>query len=110
EVQGHADLALAKHLMEAFDRVAADWSPVESFHDWQGVQSYDSEARDAYIQWAQGHRPKVLRVHILTGSKLVAMAVAVAKLKLDYLEPYTDQKAFEERKFEAIWRRLRELR
>ena len=86
-VSGHLDLDAVRHLMRCFDLVAADLTPVEAFHDWRGIEGYDTAAREAYARWSMAHRSQVFRVNILLQSRLVAMAVSVARLKLDYLEP-----------------------
>lgn len=105
-VSGHLDLAGAKCLMAAFDQVAASHRPVEVFHDWRGVEGYDSDAREIYTRWSAAHRGDVVRVHILFRSKLVAMAVSVARIKLPYLEAYTNEKVFLDQKQAAIWKKL----
>lgn len=106
-VSGHMDLPGVRHLMRCFDLVAAEHAPVEAFHDWRGVTSYEPAAREAYASWSMAHRPQVLRVNILLRSKLLAMAVSVARLKLDYLDPFTDEAAFEKARQAAVWRQLR---
>lgn len=106
-VSGHMDLSSVRHLMRCFDQVASECSPVEAFHDWRGVTGYDSPAREAYAAWSLAHRPRVLRVNILLRSKLLAMAVSVARLKLDYLDPFTDEAAFEKVRQAAVWRQMR---
>lgn len=105
-VSGHMDIAGARYLIDGFERVAAVCRPVEAFHDWRGMEGYDVEARELLVRWSASHRADVMRVHILLRSKLVAMAVAVARIKLPYLEAYTDEKAFLDRKQEAIWKKL----
>jgi len=105
--RGHMDRRCARHLMRCFDLVAAERAPVEAFHDWREVSGYDSDAREEYTAWAQKHRSEVKLVHILLRSKMLAMAVAVARLKLDYMMPYTDPAPFEQSRLLAVRRQLR---
>lgn len=64
-VQGAIDLGIARQLMNGFDKVARDWNLVDAFHDWHGVSSYTSEAREEYVRWGRDdaqsgeHEPKV---------------------------------------------------
>ncbi|MCX7808849.1 MAG: hypothetical protein N2515_09585, partial [Deltaproteobacteria bacterium] len=88
-VSGHADLQLVGYLIQQFERVANQLSPVETFHDWRGLRGYDQEAREAYSRWAEKNRKHFLKAHILVESPLVSMALSVARLKFDHLVPYT---------------------
>lgn len=106
-VSGHLGMDAVSHLMRCFDLVAADLTPVEAFHDWRRIEGYDTAAREAYARWSMAHRPQVLRVNILLQSRLVAMAVSVARLKLDYLEPFTSEAAFEQARQAAVWRQMK---
>ncbi|MDW8245660.1 MAG: hypothetical protein RMJ84_03700 [Sandaracinaceae bacterium] len=104
---GYGELELVNYLIEHFERVANQRSPVETFHDWRGLRGYDQGAREAYAKWAENNRRHFLKSHILVESPLVSMALSVARLKFDHLVPYTDEKAFEKQKQEANWKALR---
>lgn len=107
KVSGHINLDGVRHLMRCFDLVAAECSPAEAFHDWRDMTGYDAAAREAYTTWSAKHRSQVFRVNILLRSKIVAMAVSVARIKLDYLDPFTDDIAFEKVRQAAVWRQMR---
>lgn len=105
QVSGHATLEAIECLMRGFDLVASEQAPVVAFHDWYQVGSYDSAAREPYVRWAQSHRSKVEAVHLLTSSKVVAMVVSVANLRLGYLESYTLPDAFNARRDAIVGQR-----
>lgn len=100
----------ARHMMRAFDRVAADAKTVEAYHDWEGIEHYASDAREEYVRWASAHREQVGAVNILVRSKMMAMALAVANLKLGYLVPFSDRDAFERARSSALLKRRVEQR
>jgi Fe2+ transport system protein FeoA len=56
--------------------------PVEIFHDWAGVTGYDTEARRRMTAWGSTRGQAITHVHLLLGSKVLAMGVSVASLAL----------------------------
>ncbi|MCS6856223.1 MAG: hypothetical protein NZM37_00790 [Sandaracinaceae bacterium] len=99
---GHIDLGMFRYFTHSFDQVVQRTSPVESFYDWRDISGYDPEVREAHGVWTRKMRKHIARSHILFRSPQVAMALAVARLKLPYLEFYTDFDLFEERKREVL--------
>lgn len=88
-VSGHLDVEGVGVLADAFDAVAAESAPVTSFHDWFDVTGYDPAAREKYQSWAKPHRAMVNTVHILVGSRFLAMGIRMGNLVLGgYLQPY----------------------
>jgi hypothetical protein len=107
-VSGQVDLEAVRHLMRAFDQVAASQGVVDAFHDWELVDGYTSEAREAYVRWSSGHPEKVSSVHILVRSRMVSMAISVGNLVVGgFLQPYSDRKAFDQMLLGTIVRRKR---
>ena len=92
---GHLDLAAAKALFDRFDQVMAQHTPVLGFHDWRKVTGYDAEARQEYVRRVKGRPPEVALVHVLVGSKLLAMGAQVVKLLVgSTLTVYSDEAPF----------------
>ena len=95
-VEGHLDVTMARHVVEAGDRVAAAAGFLVAFHDWEAVTGYETQARVVLTEWGVRLGKRVERVHLLVKSRIVAMGVAIAGLVLrGMLVSYTDRKAFE---------------
>lgn len=94
--QGHLDTELAGHIVESGDAVIARYGTLVAFHDWQKIETYDSNARARLTSWDYRIRQDVERVHILVASKLVKMGVSVASLVLvGMIVAYDDRSRFE---------------
>jgi hypothetical protein len=106
-LEGHMDLALTEHLIESGDTVISRYGSLTGFHDWQRAETYEARARLRLTSWGVEIRKHVVRVHILTGSKLVKMGVSVASIVLvNMLVGYDDRAQFENALREAVDARL----
>lgn len=97
-VTGYATVSCVEVLMQCFDEVAQE-SPgerLEVFHDWEAVRGYAPGSLDRYTEWSKSHRDQVRKVHMLVASRMVAMAIAVARLALPYLVGYSSRAEFEQ--------------
>jgi hypothetical protein len=96
-VKGHATVRCLEVLMQSFEEVAAEAPGVrlEVFHDWQQVDSYASGSLEKYTEWSKRHRDQVKLIHVLVASRMVAMAISVARLVLPYLIGYSSRQEFE---------------
>lgn len=93
---GHLDAELASKLIAAGNDVVREHGTLLAFHDWQKITTYDGDARKLLTTWGVSIRGKVERVHILTGSKLVRMGVAVASIALGgMMVAYENRTVFE---------------
>jgi hypothetical protein len=94
---GHGVLEAAQIFMDAHDAIEREANPVDVFMDWSEVTGYDAEVRQVYVEWARGKRERGLvgTVHILTGSRLVAMGVSVASIVLREIRSCPDRASFE---------------
>lgn len=101
-VSGYATMRCVESLMKAFEEVerAAPGERIEAFHDWEGVRGYAAGVLERYTEWSKQHRDRVLTVHVLVSSRMVAMAISVARLALPYLMGYSDRQAFEKVRFQ----------
>jgi hypothetical protein len=78
----HIDTTLAAKIVAAGDRVVERDGRLTAFHDWEAVESYDTEARLHLTSWGFRIRKQVDKVHILQRSKLLKMGVSVASIAL----------------------------
>lgn len=91
--RGCADAAMALWLLSRMDEAVLLSAHVCIFHDWEDLQRYDNEAKMLMTAWAIKHAN--IESHILTRSRLVSMAVSVARLATN-----TDIHGYEER---VVW-------
>src|SRR5262245_27596226 len=104
-ISGYADMELVQQFWDYFEEVARTQAPIENFHDWADVESYDPQVRQRYMKWSREHRPQLRAVHILVRSRWVSMGVTVANLALGYLTSYRDREKFESALAAAVKRR-----
>ena len=100
-VSGYATMRCVEMLMKAFDEVARE-SPgerIDAFHDWEGVRGYAAGVMERYTEWSKLHRDRVHKIHVLVSSRMVAMAISVARLALPYLVGFSDRTEFEKVRF-----------
>lgn len=103
-VKGYATGPCLDLLMQSFEEVAKE-SPaerVEAFHDWEGVSGYGAGTMERYTAWSKRHRDQVKRIHMLVASRMVAMAISVARLALPYLVGYSSRAEFEKARHTCI--------
>lgn len=81
--EGAADGALARRVVEAFDRVHDEaGGMVDAFHDWSGVTRYESEARSELVGVGVKYLSRTRSLHVLQGSRILTMGLAIANLSL----------------------------
>lgn len=103
-VKGYATVRCVEVLMQAFEEVE-DEAPnekLEAFHDWEGVRGYAQGTLERYTEWSKRHRDRVKKIHMLVGSRMVAMAISVARLALPYLVGYSSRAEFEKARSAAL--------
>jgi hypothetical protein len=95
-VRGHYGVELLPRYMRALAEVAVSGRAV-GFHDWQAMESYDSECRRRMTEWTIQSRTRIESAHILVRHRLVAMGVATGSLLVgrDLVKAYTERAAFE---------------
>lgn len=95
-VEGHLSASIAEQIVQAGNGVVREDGRLVAFHDWERVESYDTEARLLLTSWGRAIAPNVEVVHILVRSKLVAMGVSVAALALGgMLRPHASRATFD---------------
>lgn len=99
QVVGHLDVEGAKVFMAFADPLLGRSSPVDMFHDWEDMTSYDSDARTALTKWTVDRRESLGTAVFLVTSKIVAMGVATANVATSpigvTLHSHTERAAFE---------------
>ncbi|AKU93702.1 hypothetical protein AKJ09_00366 [Labilithrix luteola] len=75
---GHLDTSMAEEWIRRSPRLFTSTRPIAIFNDWDLLESYDSKARTILTEWVLDHRTKIEGAWFLTGSRMVAMGVAVA--------------------------------
>ena len=94
-VQGHATRPLAEAVIRAVEVALGQHETLALFDDWFEVTGYDPEVRKLLTEHTARHRARMREVHILVGSRLVAMGVAVASILVPGMHTYSDRGAFE---------------
>ena len=97
-VSGYATAGCVNVLMQSFEDVALETpgERLEVFHDWEQVRGYAPGMLERYTEWSKSHRDQVSKVHVLIASRMVVMAIAVARLALPYLVGYSSRHEFEQ--------------
>jgi hypothetical protein len=94
--RGHADGIMANGIVESGNLLLESNPKLEVFHDFEGLDSYETEARVRLTQWGIDIRHRVTRIHVLVRSKLAKMGVAVASIALaGLIKAYDDRAEFE---------------
>ena len=99
-VAGYFGFAAVELLQAGFLEVheAAPEVLVRCFHDWAGVNKYDSNARASYTRFSAPLMVHVDSIDVLFSSRLMAMAIAVANLVLGgKMHPLSERVDFERR-------------
>lgn len=94
KASGHANLAAAQFMVARLNAFVSQ-GRVTIYDDWQLLTSYDGDARDLITAWSRDNRARIEKIHILVGSRLVAMAITVANLVTDGVsKTYTNRTEF----------------
>jgi hypothetical protein len=106
--EGHIVLNDARALTDLCHQVRLKFPSLFIFHDWERVNSYDSDARLHLTQWTLSQpRSTMAECHVLLRANLVAMGVSTAALALRLVGvpvySYTNRLEFELRRART-WR------
>ncbi len=93
--RGHGSTEFAAPLIETIDS-AVSQGVREFWDDWADVTSYDSPLRVQLTEWTKARPSIAAGLHILVGSKLIAMGVNLSNLALgNTFEVTSDRAQFE---------------
>jgi hypothetical protein len=104
EAIGHITAAQTHAIIAAGDEIRGEGTLL-AFHNFFGVQTYDSAARTAMTAWGYRIRASVEHVHFAIGSRLVRMGISVASMALGgMLVTYDELAPFERELEDALTR------
>lgn len=106
EAIGHITAAQTHAIIAAGDEIRGEGTLL-AFHNFFGVQTYDSAARTAMTAWGYRIRASVEHVHFAIGSRLVRMGISVASMALGGMLVTYDELAPFERELEGALSRPR---
>lgn len=78
--RGHLSVAMARRWVDVVDVEFKRGRVFRTFHDWEGLASYDSAARRVLTTWLLANTKHVASAHFLVTSRIVAMGVSTANL------------------------------
>jgi len=94
---------MAAQIIVASDQVIAEAGWIIGFHDWWGMDGYDTATRQQLTAYVGKILKYVKGVHLLAQSKLVVMGINVANLVLHQaLHAYRERLAFEQALAKAL--------
>jgi hypothetical protein len=94
-VRGHWDEPLLRQVVPVADELVRAHRKIRLFFDVEHLAGYDSATRLGMTRWVGDNRPRLRDVHVLVGSKLVAMGTTVANLALGGLMTiHSDRRKF----------------
>ncbi len=96
QASGHGGAAFITPFLDLLDAAVAEGAR-EIWDDWARITSYESEARVEILHWTRARPDLAPNIHVLVGSKLVAMGVSVANLALGNVFHTTSDRAEFER-------------
>jgi hypothetical protein len=95
-IEGRASIALGQKIIEKLEEALARHGKLRVFDDWEHATGYESEVRIRLTEWTRFHQDSIPETHILVGSKIVSMGLAVAAMVLKQpLEVYSNRARFE---------------
>jgi hypothetical protein len=80
KVAGHFDQAAADRIMGHGDELAAQYGTLIVFSDWLLMASYDISCRTTMTRWGADLGRRLENFHVIAGSRLVKMGLAVASI------------------------------
>ena len=95
---GRLDAGVAAALIEALDEwMSLGGRRLEAFHDWYGIEDYDSEARVLLTPWSVQHRAAFKSVNVLVRGRAVAWGLSIVNALIGGLiSTHHDRRTFEE--------------
>ncbi len=95
-VAGYATTEVGALLIQQFQSAITRFGSVVVFDDWEAATGYDSDVRVKLTDWTRRSQSSIPEIHILVGSKIVAMGLSVAALVVSHgLHVHPHRKAFE---------------
>lgn len=102
QVSGRLTLVAARKLDVATRKLIRPGERYMSFHDWEQVDDYDSDARQLLTDASARNRAHIDRTHILLRSRIVVAALDAARVFLKHLQPHGSRAPFEDELRKAL--------
>jgi hypothetical protein len=93
-VSGHFDQSAADRIMAHGDQLLAEHGTITVFSDWLLMASYDISCRTTMTGWGANLGRRLEAFHVIAGSRLVKMGLAVASIVVAPLRVHGDRVAF----------------
>jgi hypothetical protein len=93
--RGHFTEEFVEPIASTASRIVLSGKPAIAFHDWEGMTNYDLPARAKMMVIAGRHLDKTERIHFITGSTIIRLAIQVANLPLRMFEVHPGRMSFE---------------
>ncbi|MBK7399764.1 MAG: hypothetical protein IPJ34_26790 [Myxococcales bacterium] len=81
-VEGRASGPMSQRIVQLLEGALARHGQLAVFDDWENATGYESEVRIRLTDWTERHQQRIPETHVLAGSKLVSMGLAVAAIVL----------------------------
>lgn len=94
-VRGYANRAIAEGIVRGVDKALARHARVAQWNDWYLATGYDPEVRPILTEYMRRRHDQIAETHVLVGSRLVAMGLAVAGIVVPGITSYSDIAAFD---------------
>jgi hypothetical protein len=95
-VEGRGTPELARRVAAELERLSPLGKPFEVFNDTARMGAIEPGFRNVLTEWSDSKKPHLRAIHILTITKVVSMAAAVANMLLGgNIKMYSDRAAFE---------------
>jgi len=92
---GTLTVVAARAMANAAHRLVEPGGRYMSFHDWEDLTDYESEARRILTEASARHRANMERTHILLRSRLLVAALDAGRVFLKHIVAYSSRDAFE---------------
>lgn len=81
-VEGRASGPMSQRIVQLLEDTLERHQQLVVFDDWERATGYESEVRIRLTDWTERHQQRIPETHVLAGSKLVSMGLAVAAIVL----------------------------
>ncbi len=93
-VAGHLSVALASQIRDDGEEIVRQHGRVRIFCDWSRMVSYETESRKLLTDWSVGLGDRLEELHIIGGSMMVRMGLAVASIAVRILVSHSSREDF----------------
>jgi hypothetical protein len=103
-VTGRLTLVAARTIDNATRRLIQPGGRYLSFHDWEDLDDYDSDARRLLVEASARNRASIEQTHVLLRSRIIVAALDTARIFLKHIVPHSSRSTFEAELHKALKR------